>query len=92
VLTVQYTGAYKLIVKASQAAEITRQKVVQGFGSGKVEKTFSDSSLLTQDAALVSAKAKLLHYARLAASCSTARFSQDLRLVCCRQFRCRFWA
>lgn len=33
-LTVQYTGAYKLIVKATQAAEITRQKVVQGFGSG----------------------------------------------------------
>jgi len=65
VLTVQYTGAYKLIVKASQAAEITRQKVVQGFGSGKVEKTYSDSSLLTQDAALVSAKAKLLHYAKI---------------------------
>lgn len=65
ILTITYVGTFKLMTKASQAAEITRQKLVQGFGSGKIEKTLKDSSLQSQDSALAAAKAKLLHYATI---------------------------
>ncbi len=63
--TVTYIGSFKLISKASQAAEITRQRLVQGFGSGKIEKTETDSTLVTQASAMAAAKAKLQHYATI---------------------------
>ena len=62
-LEVIYIGYYKLITKATQAAEVTRQRLAQGFGTGKIEKTYKDVSLKSQDTALEAAKAKLLHYA-----------------------------
>lgn len=62
-LTVVYFGQYKLIAKVSQYSEITNRRLVEGFGSGKVERVASDSTLADQDAATEAAKAKLLHYA-----------------------------
>jgi len=63
VLTIQYIGTYRLIAKASQYAEITRQKIAQGFGSGKIENVTKDAAVQSQDSAIAMARAKLLHYA-----------------------------
>ncbi len=63
--TVTYIGSFKLISKASHAAEITRQRLVQGFGSGKIEKTETNSTLVTQASAMAAARAKLQHYATI---------------------------
>ena len=64
-LTIQYIGTYKLIAKASQYAEITRQKIAQGFGSGKIENITKDAAVQSQDSAIAMARAKLLHYATI---------------------------
>ena len=65
VLIVEYTGTFRLIAKASQSAEITRQRLAQGFGSGKIESIAKDAAIQSQDAAISMARAKLLHYARI---------------------------
>ncbi|MFA5379436.1 MAG: hypothetical protein WC455_27010 [Dehalococcoidia bacterium] len=64
-LIIQYYGTYKLIAKASQYAEITRQKIAQGFGSGKIENVTKDAAVQSQDSAIAMARAKLLHYASI---------------------------
>lgn len=65
VLSVSYIGTYKLIAKASQQAEISRQALAQGFGSGKIENVAKDAAVQSQDSAVAMARAKLLHYARI---------------------------
>jgi hypothetical protein len=64
-LVIQYYGTYKLIAKASQYAEITRQKIAQGFGSGKIENIVKDAAVQSQASAISMARAKLLHYASI---------------------------
>ena len=76
--TVTYIGSFKLISKASQAAEITRQRLAQGFGSGKIEKTDTDSTLVTQASAMAAAKAKLQHYAIIGRKLSYETFYPGL--------------
>lgn len=62
-LTIVYIGRFNLITKVTQSAEVTRQKAVQGFGSGKIEKTYKDTTIKNQTSALEAAKAKLAAYA-----------------------------
>ncbi len=62
-LEITYIGYYKLITKVTESAEVTRQRLAQGFGTGKIEKTYKDITLKSQDTALEAAKAKLAHYA-----------------------------
>lgn len=62
-LKIVYFGAFKLMCKVSQMAEITRQKVVQGFGTGKIERRDTDNSLQDLVAATDAAKAKLSKFA-----------------------------
>jgi hypothetical protein len=62
-LEITYIGYYKLITKVTQSAEVTRQRLAQGFGTGKIEKSYKDISLKSQSTALEAAKAKLAHYA-----------------------------
>jgi hypothetical protein len=69
-LSVTYIGTFPLICRATQYAEITRQKLAQGFGSGRIEKTYKDSSLKSQDTATEAAVKKLLHYAVIGRSVS----------------------
>ncbi|MCK9571609.1 hypothetical protein M0R72_21845, partial [Candidatus Pacearchaeota archaeon] len=63
ILSITYTGYFKLIAKATQTAEVTRQRLAQGFGTGKIEKTIKDISLKSQATALEAAQAKLAAYA-----------------------------
>lgn len=63
ILSITYTGYFKLIAKATQQSEVTRQRIAQGFGTGKVEKTAKDTSLKSQATALEAAQAKLAAYA-----------------------------
>lgn len=65
VLSVSYIGTYKLIAKATQTSEVTRQRLAQGFGTGKIERVTKDATVQSQDAAVDMAKAKLLHYATI---------------------------
>ncbi|MFA5378918.1 MAG: hypothetical protein WC455_24405, partial [Dehalococcoidia bacterium] len=63
ILSITYTGYFKLIAKATQQSEVTRQRLAQGFGTGKIEKTIKDISLKSQATALEAAQAKLAAYA-----------------------------
>lgn len=69
-LSITFIGTFPLICRATQYAEITRQKLAQGFGSGRIEKTYKDSSLKSQDTATAAAVKKLLHYAVIGRSIS----------------------
>lgn len=80
VLTVSYIGTYKLIAKATQSSEVTRQRLAQGFGSGKIERVTKDATVQSQGAALDMAKAKLLHYATIGKKISYETF--DAGLAC----------
>jgi hypothetical protein len=77
-LVVQYVGSYKLIAKASQASEITRQALAQGFGSGKIEHVAKDAAVESQDSAMAMARAKLLHYARIGTKVRYETFDSGL--------------
>lgn len=78
VLSVSYVGSYKLIAKASQASEITRQALAQGFGSGKIENVAKDAAVESQDSAMDMARAKLLHYARIGTKIRYETFDSGL--------------
>jgi len=69
-LSVTYIGTFPLICRAAQYSEITRQKLSQGFGSGRIEKTYKDTSLKSQESATEAAVKKLLHYAVVGKSIS----------------------
>lgn len=62
--TVTYYGEYKLIAKVQAAAEISRNRLVRGFGSGKVENMHIDASILNVNSAIDVGTAKLANYAR----------------------------
>jgi hypothetical protein len=64
-LQVTYTGSFKIMVKVSQAAEITRQQINQGWGTGKIERKDVDTTLQSLDSAIDAAKAKLANYATI---------------------------
>ncbi len=63
VLSITFIGTFELICKATRTAEVTRQRLAQGFGTGKIEKTYRDTTIKSQTAGLDAAKAKLTHYA-----------------------------
>jgi len=65
VVSVTYTGYFKLMAKATQTSEVTRQRLAQGFGTGFVEAMHKDISLKSQDSAIDAAKAKLAAYASI---------------------------
>jgi hypothetical protein len=62
-LKVEFVGSYSLIVQVDQQAEITRNQLTQGFGSGIVENIITDQSILNQSAAIKAAQQTLLAYA-----------------------------
>jgi hypothetical protein len=62
--TVQYYGQYPLVTQVKRAAEITRNKLLMGFGSGKVENIYVDASILDVDSAIAMAEGLLGNYAQ----------------------------
>jgi hypothetical protein len=63
ILNVTYIGSFPLIVSVEQKAEITRQRLAQGFGTGKIERITQDTSLYDKDSAKIEAKAMLAELA-----------------------------
>lgn len=68
IVEIKYVGRYPLIAKVSQVSEITARRLIEGFGTGKVERAQSDPTLLDQAAAQQAARGKLLHYATIGRS------------------------